>query len=251
MRKDPVFKICISGLILALTIIFTRFLSFQNIPAIPFVRISLGPALIIFASIALGPLYGGIVGGASDILGILLVPNSLGYAINPWFTLIYTLLGILPWCFFKLFSKFNNEKVSLISFTSILFGLWLFVLIFGLCNNVIGGKTFEIYQKVLIFSISFVLIVLTFIAVIFIGKHFKKTNDVSVMNIATTSLLSEILVMLIGNTICKSIFFEIDFMTMLFFQTIVFFIDVPLNTLIVSYLIKLTNKVFLKRSRLE
>ena len=90
IKIDSVQRIAIGGLLLALIIIFTRFLSFQNIPLIPFVRISIGPALIIFASLLLGPIYGGIIGGLSDILGILLVPNALGYSINPFFTLIYT-----------------------------------------------------------------------------------------------------------------------------------------------------------------
>ncbi|MCQ2793156.1 MAG: ECF transporter S component [Bacilli bacterium] len=250
MKKDPVIKICLAGLVLALVIIFTRFLSIQNIPVLPFVRISLGPALIIFASIALGPIFGGIVGGASDILGILLIPNALGYSINPWFTLIYTLLGILPWCFFKIFNIVKNEKMKFISFGVILFALWVFVLIYGLCNNSFGGHTFETYQKVLVFSISFALCFATLILIYFIGKHFKKTSDISVMNIAITSLVSEIFIMLIGNTIVKSIFFEVDFMVILFFQSVVFFIDIPLNTLVVSYLYKLINKVYLNKARL-
>ena len=110
MKNSPVFKICFSGLLLALIIIFTRFLSLQNIPVLPFVRISFGPGLIIFASLFLGPIYGGAIGGLSDILGIVLVPSALGYGINPWFTLVYTLLGVLPWCLLKLFNIIKNKS---------------------------------------------------------------------------------------------------------------------------------------------
>lgn len=249
MKLDQVIKISLSGLILALVIIFTRFLSIQNIPVLPFVRISLGPALIIFASILLGPLYGGVIGGASDILGILLVPNALGFVINPWFTLIYTLLGILPWCFYQIFKRFSKEKPSFILFSSVLLALWVFVLVCGLTNQAILGHTFEAYQLILVFIISFILCVLVIVGVFFINRYFMKRSNFSVMNIALVCLLSEILIMLIGNSIVKSIFFEIDYLVILFFQGIVFFINIPLNTFVVSYLLKLTNKVFLYKNR--
>lgn len=249
MRKDPIVKICLAGLFLALTIIFTRFIAIQNIPVIPFVRISLGPALIIFASIYLGPFYGAIVGGGSDILGILLVPNTLGYSINPWFTLIYTILGIVPYFVFKLLRKNHNDKIDLTIFIITMVLLWLFVLIYGLCNSTIGGHNFEPYQKVLLFSISFVLSIGTILAIIFLRKHFEK-SDVPFLKISCLSLLCEIFVMLIGNSIVKSIFFEVDYLVILFFQSIVFFIDIPLNSFVVSYLLKLTNKVFFNKNRL-
>lgn len=250
MKLNTVTKICLSGLILALTVIFTRFLSIQNIPVLPFVRISIGPALIIFASLLLGPLFGGVIGGASDILGILLVPNALGYSINPWFTLIYTLLGILPWCVYQLFKKIKNEKILLIIFGATLFALWMFVLVFGLLNDKVGSVNFELWQKILIFSLSFVMCFLILIIVYFINKHFKRSGDINIMSVAFTCLIAEIIVMLIGNTIVKSIFFEVDFLVILFFQSIVFFINIPLNTVVVGYLLKLTNKVFLNKNHI-
>lgn len=245
MKISPVAKISLSGLILALTIIFTRFLSIQNIPFIPFVRISLGPALIIFSSIFLGPLYGAVIGGASDILGILLVPNALGYSINPWFTLIYTVLGILPWCVFTLFKKIKSEKVSLISIIAVLAALWIFILVYGLTHTTIHNYTFSIGLKIAIFAVTFVLLALTGVGILLIKKKFD-SDGISVNNVAITCLVSETLVMLIANSIVKSLFFEVDIIVVLFFSAIVFFIDIPLNTIVVSYLLKLANKVFYK-----
>lgn len=246
MKISPVAKISLSGLILALVIIFTRFLSIQNIPVIPFVRISIGPALIIFSSIFLGPLYGAVIGGASDILGILLVPNALGYAINPWFTLIYTVLGILPWCFFKLFKLIKNEKTSFIGVVAILAALYAFVLIYGLTQD-LGLKT---YIKIIIFVSVFVLLAGTAVGLFFINRKMKD-GVVPVNVVAMTVLLSEILVMLIANSIVKSIFFEVNFFVVFFSASIVFFIDIPLNTIVVSYLLKLANKVFYKSVNYE
>ena len=246
MKLDATYKITISGLLLALIIIFTRFLSLQNIPVIPFVRISLGPGLIIFSSIFLGPIYGGIIGGLSDILGILLVPNSLGYSINPWLTLVYTFLGILPWCIYQIFKRVKSEKIMFIIFSSILLALWIFILIYGLTHDSVSSHVFELYEKILIFVISFVLFMISDIGIYFIGRYFKKKTSLSVMNIAFTCLISEIIVLLILNSFVKSFFFEINFWIIFFAQSVVFFIDIPLNTFLVSYLLKITAKIFLK-----
>ena len=116
MKISQVQKITLSALLLALTIILTRITPLQNFPLIPWIRISLGPALIIFSSILLGPLYGAIVGAGSDILGIVLFPNSLGYAINPLFTLVYGLLGVLPWILYILIKRIKNRYIPIIIF---------------------------------------------------------------------------------------------------------------------------------------
>ncbi len=240
MLKRSVLKMSLAGLFLALTIIFTRFISLQNIPGFPFVRISLGPSLIIFSSLFLGPFYGALVGGASDILGILLVPNS-SYGINPLFTLVYTLLGILPWCVFKLLKLIKNEKISMFFFLFILLGLLTFVGIYGFNAEEIFNQSYDLATKIITFIILILLSLVLFGSIIFIKK--KYPNNDYIYSIALTSLISELLVMLILNSIVKAFFFEIDFIVIFFFQTVVFFIDVPLNTLVVSFLLSLTRKI--------
>ena len=249
MKLSPVVKISLSGLILALVIIFTRFLSIQNIPILPFVRISIGPALIIFASILLGPIYGGIIGGASDILGIFLVPNALGYSINPWFTLVYTGLGILPWCIYKLVKLIKNDKISLFVVIAILLALWLFVVIYGSFQTKLLDNEFTLGLKILIFVISFLMIAGTAIIIVLIKHHYD--NEVlSVYNIAILSIIVEVIVMLIANSFAKSVFFGIEFKIVFFMQAIIFFFDIPMNTILISYLLKLANKVFNKENHL-
>ena len=135
IKTSLIQKITLSGLLLALTIIFTRFLSIQNIPVIPFVRISIGPALIILTSLLLGPICGLVVGAGSDILGIVLVPNALGYSINPLFTVVYGLLGLLPWFIYFLVKRIKNPQISLISFISVVAALTIFVAIFLALNS--------------------------------------------------------------------------------------------------------------------
>ena len=253
MKIDHIQRIALSGLLLALVIIFTRFLSIQNIPLIPFVRISLGPALIIFASLLLGPLYGGVVGGLSDILGIVLVPNAAGYSINPWFTLVYTLLGVLPWCIYKLIGFIKNEKILYISTISFLGALFIFVTVFLLTNNTIilfsKEYSFELYQKIIIIASTFLLGSLTSIGLIFINRYFVKKNSENIYKISTykvafTSMVSELLILLILNSIVKMLFFETDFLVIFFSQSIVFFINIILDTFIATLLLHQSSKIF-------
>lgn len=248
MKLDAVYKISISGLVLALVIICTRFLSIQNIPFIPFVRISLGPALIIFSSIFLGPIYGGIIGGASDILGIILVPNALGYSINPWISLVYLLLGVAPYFLFKLFKKVKNDKIIFIIFTSILLAIWVFILIYGLTHDSISNHTFTLYEKIIVFVVSFILLGLTDLFIILL-KRKHKDNATTFMNVSFTCLISEIVILMILNSLVKAYFFEVDFWIIFFAQAVIIFINVPLNAFVVTYLLRLTNKIFNKENK--
>ena len=94
-------KICITGLFIALTMILQKVVAVNYIAAFPFVRLSLGgPALIIFASIMLGPLYGALVGAGSDLLGYIAF-DIKAYPLYPQITAIYTLLGFAAYFIFS------------------------------------------------------------------------------------------------------------------------------------------------------
>ncbi len=258
IKLDLVQKISLAGILLALVIIFTRFLSFQNIPVIPFVRISLGPALIIFSSILLGPFFGAIVGGLSDILGIVLVPNALGYGINPWFTAVYALLGIIPGLLIYLFEKVNSDKALKISLVAFLSALFIFTTVFLLINNDITlfGKNyvFEIWHKVLIIALAFNFSVGTVIGIHFLDIYFKHRNQdgchfFSIYKVTIISIIDEFLVLLILNSIVKAYFFETDFLVIFFSQCIVFFINIMLDAFVVTNLLNLMKKVIKERKK--
>ena len=254
IKTSLIQKITLSGLLLALTIIFTRFLSIQNIPIIPFVRISIGPALIILTSLLLGPICGLIVGAGSDILGIVLVPNALGYSINPLFTLVYGLLGVLPWFIYFLAKRIKNPQIALVSFVLVVLALSTFVGVFLGFNNSITlfGKDyhFEFYQKIIILSICVALSIAMILAIFFFDRHLRKTKqdyEGQVYSIALTCLIVEVFVMLILNSIVKALFFEIDFLVIFFSQAVVFFIDVTINTVVVTLLMLLAKRFIRER----
>lgn len=250
MKLDLVRKITLSGILLVMVILFTRFFSIQNIPILPFVRISLGPALIIFSSLLLGPLFGGIIGGLSDILGIILVPNALGISINPYFIIIYTLLGVLPYLIYKMLKKIRNLKFSFIILLAVFSILFVFVnlYLFLQDNIIIGGNNFNllIWQKIVISSSVLLLFILNIFYIKHLQNKFKsKENDnvsINVYSISITCVICEFIIMLLLNSIVKSVFFEVDFLFILCMQSIIFFVDVPLNILCVSYLMKFTSK---------
>lgn len=249
-QNNLVKQITLSGLLLALVIICTRLLSLQNIPVIPFVRISLGPALIVFTSLYLGPISGLIVGAASDILGIVLFPNALGYSINPLFTVIYGLLGLFPWFIYQLIKKVNSEKITFSFLPAILGLLCGFVVLFVCLNDsmTLFGKTYEFltWHKWVI-SIGVIVLSALTLFLLMLTKHQleKKYGEgtTDVYHIAVTVTIVEIIVMLIGNTLVKTFYFEVDFLVVLFSQAIVFFIDIPLNTFVCALLMRLIQKV--------
>lgn len=254
MKLSIVHKICLTGLLLALTIICTRLLSIQNIPIIPFVRISFGPALIIFSSLLLGPLCGAIVGAGSDILGIVLFPNSLGYGINPFFTIVYGLLGIFPWVIYYFVKNIKNKKITAISMFSFMLALWVFILVFLMSHDQISvmGKEyiFEVWHKWLIIGLSFALSIATGLAIYFTNKMMKKKfndDDIKTYSIAICCLICEVILMLILNSIVKTFVYEVDFLFVFFAQAVVFFIDVPLNTFVATYLLLLTKRLVRRR----
>lgn len=73
----------------------------MSIPAMPLgaytLKIGFGVLPVIIAAVMFGPLYGGAVGGLTDLLQALIFPKG---AYMPWFTVIGVLFGVIPGLFF-------------------------------------------------------------------------------------------------------------------------------------------------------
>lgn len=97
-------KVIYSGFLIALSIVFTRILSYQVfIGGVGAVRIGFGPLPILLGGILLGPVYGGIIGALADFLGYLLNPMGGGYL--PIIALIAAARGIIPPLILRLTKK--------------------------------------------------------------------------------------------------------------------------------------------------
>ena len=240
-----------SAIMIVLTIIFTRLLSIQNIPVIPFVRISLGPAVVLLASLVLGPFYGAIVGGAADILGIVMF-NNTGYSINPILTVVYTLSGLLPFFVYKLFSLIKSKKISLLVLISLFSSLFIAALFLFIFNSkiVLYGKTytFLLWHKATILSVLFVLTLASLVALFFINRSFKnKDEQINVYTIALMALVSEFIVKTVINSFVKSYIFEVDLLYIFMSEVLVLFVNIPLYTFFVTYLDLLLKKIVSSR----
>ena len=105
-------NILLLALFAAISIIFTRFLSFYlPIVAVNTVRISLGNIPIVLAGLLLGPAAGAVTGIVADVIGTTMF-SPFGYF--PGFTLSAALVGFLPGIL-KLYIK-NTDKYSNILF---------------------------------------------------------------------------------------------------------------------------------------
>lgn len=125
MKKLSTKKIAYLSLLIALQVIFARFLSINawNI------RIGFSFLPVAVASIIFGPLYGGIVGAIGDFVGAILFPTGTYF---PGFTLTAFINGLIFGLF--LYKKQNWVRVLLavlcsnIFCTLLLNSLWISVL---------------------------------------------------------------------------------------------------------------------------
>ena len=249
-RLSTIQKICLTGLFIALVTILQKVLAINYIPVIPFLRISLGgPALIIFSSIFLGPIYGFFIGAASDVLGyFILDPKMLGYF--PQITAIYGLLGFVSFFIFWLFKHIKNEKLFLIvegsTFILLLAGITVFLFLNTNLQLYSSVYTLQLWQKILIPSVLFVLLSGLFISSILFNRKYRQDSlPISPLCISFACFVIEILVMVLFGTLMKGWAFGFNTYPMILIcQIIVMFINIPLNTWLIILMLRLTNRFY-------
>lgn len=111
--NKKVYKIVVSGLLIALSIVLTRIFALNFIIAgIPGARLAIGFVPIILGSMLLGPYFGAGIGALADIIGFLFFPTG------PYFllvTLTSALVGILPYLIMRITSKLKSWLQLLLS----------------------------------------------------------------------------------------------------------------------------------------
>lgn len=233
--------------------ILQKVVAINYLPLIPFVRISFGgTALIIFSSILLGPFFGLLVGAGSDILGYLIFdPKTFGFF--PQITAIYALLGFCSYFVFSLIKLIRQYKaMKIIEFSSFLV---LFIVVSGyiiLHDEITLYKStyqIELYQKIVIPLVLFSLFALLTIFLILTDKAIKKKNLDLKMNsyqISFALFILEMVVMVLFGSIMKAFAFGFQtYLVILISQIIVSFINIPLNTFLLSYIMYFTRKYFI------
>lgn len=240
-------KVCIAGMFISLTIILQKVIAINYIPIMPFVRLSPGgPALIMFSSIFLGPVYGLVVGTASDLLGYLIFdPKTMGFF--PQITAIYAVLGFVTYYVFWLMKKIKNEKLSLLVTAGFLFALALGTSLFFILNDSITlySSTYflETWHKILLPVTIFLLLGVLFL-IIWLMKKSNADKDISlnIWQISLASFIIEISIMVLFGSLMKSWAFNFNFFVIAICQVVVLFINVPLNTFLIGTFMRLTKR---------
>ncbi len=238
---SPIQKICLTGLFIALAVICQKVMAVNYIPALPFVRVSFcGPALIIFASIILGPFYGMIVGAASDLLGYLIFDPRT----NPMFiqiTLIYAVLGFASYFVFCLVRSITNRKLMLGIEIGTLLLIWGATTAFLITNAKV-----ELVFKIIVPIISGLL----FIGLILFSVLFNVKEDnpfISPLHICFASFVCDFFFLLWFGSLMKAWAFGFNiFVTIFLCQALVMFVNVVLDTFFLSTFQRLTKKYFLE-----
>ena len=241
-------KICLSGLFLALVIILQKVIAINYLSFAPFIRVSLGgPALIIFSSILLGPIYGMLIGAGSDILGYF-VFDIKSFPYYPQVTAIYALLGFASYFIFSLIYSIKNQKILSVVEIVFLSLIWIAVSLY-----VILSKEIQLFSSPYQISTLTKILVPSILALIFVGiilfSFLYKTREenpiMSPMQICFASFICDIFIIVIFGSIMKAWAFGFaTFLAIILCQAMVMFINVMLDTLFICVFQKITKKYF-------
>ena len=242
-------KICLSGILMALIVIFNKVLAVNYI--IPFARVSFGSiALIIFTSIVLGPFYGLVIAAGADVIGYFVFDMS-SFGWFPQITLTYAIMGFVPFFIYKLVKMIKKEKmimmIEYITFAFILIGISLF---FAFNNKIDLGykvRDLQVYERILYPCLALLL----FLVIIFFNTliHKKvKAEDlpVNIYQISLIVFFTEIFIDLLFGGLMKSWAFGWNLLLPIYLvQGVIMFFNIPYNTYLIFVIMKATKR-FLK-----
>lgn len=247
--KKLVTAITFSGFLIAMSIILQRlFVIPFGVPSL--YRISLGNVPIIMGSLFLGPVFGGLVGAASDLIGIALFPVGT-FVI--WPTLTAAAYGIFPWLFLRLIFVINKRVKFPLLYPFLVFiftTLFVYVLVEDEVRNPISSTRPPIVFTPT-FKIIFSLVLLLLIGVVlFLGFYLdKKYKDKSALKLtgAPTQLALAILFTSFFTDVIYTSWWKLEvyhtnYMVSVFFHTAIMFILFPIQTSIIALLGRVYEK---------
>lgn len=222
-----------SAFLIALSVILTRFLSsYLAIGGANSLRIGLGTIPIMVGSLVFGPVYGGVIGAAGDLVGALLFPVG---PYNPGFTVSALLQGVLPYYTVRLFS--GRSKSQAIG-TALLFGIllagnisflgghdsYVFTPSFTLRFNTVG-KVLYVAALALLFT---AVIVVNYI----LTRRFRpreKSGGMRAEDLFLLALVNETVINVVISSVWKMLYFRLDYVAMFFSATVLLLFDVPIK----------------------
>ena len=244
-------KICLSGLFMAIVVILQKVVAINYLAFAPFVRVSLGgPALIIFASILLGPIYGMLIGIGSDLLGYLIFDPRM-YPPYLQITAIYAFLGFVSYFVFSLVYSLRNTKALTIIEIAFVAIIWAVISLFMLLNNQITlfSSTYDltVLSKVLVISISGAI----FLSIILLSNLIKPKDDsvyASPLHICFASFICDFFVLVLFGSVMKAWAFGFaTFVAIIICQALVMSFNVFIDTFFISAFQHFCKKYYVSR----
>ena len=248
-------KICFSGLIMALVVVLQKVVAINYLAFAPFVRVSFGgPALIIFASILLGPIYGLFIGIGSDLLGYLIFDPRM-YPPYLQITAIYAVLGFVAYFIFSFVFSIKNRKVLTILEIAFMSIIWLAVSLFMILNNEItlfsSIYKLTVLSKVLVCTISHLL----FVGIVIFSILLKpKGNNVliSPLHICFASFICDFFVLVLFGSVMKAWAFGFaTFLVIIICQSLVMFFNVFIDTSLITAFQNFSKKYYAEKQNVR
>ena len=243
-------KICLAGLFMSLVVIFQKVFAINYLAFAPFVRLSFGgPALIIFSSILLGPIYGALIGFGSDLLGYLIFDPRM-YPPYLQITAIYTLLGFVAYFVFSIVFSIKNRKLLSVIEMVFLAIIWAIISIYLFTSNRItlfsSSYDLSLTTKIVVSSASG----LIFAAIILLSNLLKAKDEsvyASPLHICFASFICDFFVIVLFGSVMKAWAFGFaTFLAIILCQAIVMFFNVFLDTFYISAFQRFTKKYFVE-----
>ena len=245
-------KICLSGLFMALITVLQKVVAINYLAFAPFIRVSLGgPALIIFASVLLGPIYGLFIGIGSDVLGYFIF-DIKAYGFFPQITVIYALLGFVAYFIFSLVFSIKNQKLMKIIELIFMFIVWAIICVFIILSKEIrttGPKPYEVntLTKVLVCVISGVVLG-GIVALSFLLKPKDDSVYCSPLHICFASFICDFFVLVLFGSVMKGFAFGFEtFLAIIVCQALIMFFNVFIDTVLISTFQRFTKKYYVTR----
>ncbi|WP_461204640.1 folate family ECF transporter S component [Clostridium sp. DL1XJH146] len=249
-KRDKLYtkKVVLAGLLTAISIVLTRFLSLIiPIAGMSALRIGFGDIPIIVSGILLGPLFGGMTGFVADIVGYSV--NPMG-AYFPGFTFSATLMGAMPGIFINLLSrkkiKLNFKLVNVI----VTLSLVISVIFIMFQNNVLSINEGVIYLYdgklpiIVVMAIFIIILIFAFLPFIFWNKFKEEEAEYSVDKIMFVVSIVYMFISLVLNTFWLTFLFPgKGFLVFIPGRIIAAFVIIPTYSLLIYTICKVYKYV--------
>ena len=155
-KLSMVQRISFSAIMLAFGIVSTMVFKMIPMGSFSFLRFSLTPSIVLFSSLTLGPFFGAVVGVFSDLVPAFILSQG---AYNPFLSLAYLLLGVVPYFLYRFVSKRQKVFSSFWSVLSLFVLFFLLLVLAFYCNPSLDSAFGEngVWLKPLILGITAVL----------------------------------------------------------------------------------------------